>query len=193
MFFEFNMKSVNWSPDLVVVWGEGEGEEEEVGEEESEEGESGEEGEEKGEEGKEGKEGKKEEGEGKRREEKKQNEKSDLNAMVEYAFEQVRVPTALGDLFSMSYRGGVFRPIYEETVNSLNKMPIDKLFDEDVSGIPLLAVPNDDNTRYVILEGVHRFASLLSRSLTEEEKNIEIKLDVIYVGERNFEGLLRYR
>ncbi|EFP13336.1 hypothetical protein CRE_12185 [Caenorhabditis remanei] len=69
-------------------------------------------------------------------------------------------------------------------------MPLDKLFDEDVSGIPVLAVPNDEDTRFVIIHGVHRFVSLLSRSLTEEEKQIKIKIDVYCVGKSNFEVLL---
>ncbi|EFP13307.1 hypothetical protein CRE_12186 [Caenorhabditis remanei] len=185
------MKSVRWNPVIEVMCGEGreevesgEGEEKEGGGEEGQREEPEEEYEEEEEEDEE--EGEKEEGEkeekgGKRRREKEEDKESDLKPMVEHTFEHARVPTTLGDLFSMSYRGGVFRPIYEETVNSLNKMPIDKLFDVDVSGIPLLAVPNDEANRCVILQGAHRFSSLLSRKLTEEEKKHRILVDVYYI------------
>ncbi|KAF1761065.1 hypothetical protein GCK72_009319 [Caenorhabditis remanei] len=170
----------------------GEGEEKEGGGEEGQREEPEEEYEEEEEEDEE--EGEKEEGEkeekgGKRRREKEEDKESDLKPMVEHTFEHARVPTTLGDLFSMSYRGGVFRPIYEETVNSLNKMPIDKLFDGDVSGIPVLTIPDDEANRCVILQGAHRFSSLLSRKLTEEEKKHRILVDVYCVGPENFENL----
>lgn len=90
----------------------------------------------------------------------------------------------------MEYQGCVFRSVSKEKINVLNSVPLEKLFDEDFSGIPLLAIPDDNDTRCVIVHGVHRFVSLMCRSLSEEEKKIKMKVDVVCVGKMNFEVLL---
>ncbi|EFP13283.1 hypothetical protein CRE_12198 [Caenorhabditis remanei] len=84
-----------------------------------------------------------------------------------------RVPTALGDICSMDYRGCVYRNISKEKINFLNNMPLDKMFDEDVSGTPVLAVPGgDDDTRCVVMQGcIDSLRSCRDRSLKKRSKS----------------------